>query len=92
MLEREEPLLLTDAAILGRYAAQGWLAKLSDMTVPRPASRWLLTPHRDSSGAPHLDAGVAVPLGSDGWLSLPPEFATTPDPLVSSPADPEHAS
>jgi len=74
ILERAEPLLLTDAAPLGRYGAQGWLERLSDLGVARPAARWHLAPHRDSSGAPMLDAGVAVPLGSDGWLALPTDL------------------
>ena len=76
ILERVEPLLLTDAAPLGRYGAYGWLERLSDLGVARPAARWHLAPHRDSSGAPMLDAGVPVPLGSDGWLALPTDLLT----------------
>jgi serine/threonine protein kinase len=74
LLARTEPLLLVDAAPLGRYHQQRWLADLADLATKRPAARWLLVPHRDSAGPPALDAHVAVPLGADGYLTLGVDF------------------
>jgi hypothetical protein len=73
LLAAPEPLLLLDAAPLGRYRQQHWLADLANLATPRPAARWLLVPHRSSVGAPQLDGGVAVPLGADGFLTLAAE-------------------
>ena len=69
-----EPLLLTDASILGRYGQQHWLADLADLAGDRPAARWLLVPHHDSGGPPTLDAQVPTPLGADGYLVINGEF------------------
>jgi serine/threonine protein kinase len=74
ILATPEPLLLVDAAPLGRYRQQRWLADLADLATARPAARWLLVPHRDSAAAPALDAHVAVPLGADGYLTLGVDF------------------
>ncbi|MBU6244323.1 MAG: BREX system serine/threonine kinase PglW [Actinomycetales bacterium] len=74
VLASSEPLLLTEPAPLGRYRQQQWLATLADLTTPRPAARWLLVPHRDSAGAPTLDAQVPVPLGADGFLPISIDF------------------
>lgn len=74
ILEGPEPLLLVDAAPLGRYRQQRWLADMADLTTKRPAARWLLVPHRDSAGPPALDAHVAAPLGADGYLTLGVDF------------------
>lgn len=70
VLERPEPLLLTDAAPLGRYRQENLLRHLSDLATPRPAARWLLVPHRSASAAPYLDSRVPVPLGSDGFVTV----------------------
>ena len=74
LLAQPEPLLLVDAAPLGRYHQQRWLADLADLATKRPAARWLLVPHRDSAGPPALDAHVAAPLGADGYLTLGVDF------------------
>jgi len=74
VLANNVPLLLTEPAPLGRYRQQHWLATLADLTTQRPAARWLLVPHRDSAGAPTLDAQVPVPLGADGFLSISIDF------------------
>lgn len=74
ILARPEPILLVDAAPLGRYHQQRWLADLADLATKRPAARWLLVPHRDSAGPPALDAHVAVPLGADGYLTIGVDF------------------
>lgn len=76
VLASEQPLLFTGAGPLGRYRAEGWLARLSDLAVPRPAARWLLTPMRGSETAPLLDADTPVPLGTDGWLTIPRDLTT----------------
>lgn len=70
----QEPLLLVDAAPLGRYRQQSRLADLADLASKRPAARWLLVPHRDSGGPPSLDDHVAVPLGADGYLTIGTDF------------------
>lgn len=72
-----QPLLLTDASILGRYGQQHWLADLADLAGDRPAARWLLAPHHDSGGPPSLDAQVPVPLGADGYVIINGEFLAT---------------
>jgi serine/threonine protein kinase len=74
ILTEPRPLLLTDAAPLGRYHQEQWLARLADLATPRPAARWVLVPHRPSGGPPTLDSHVAVPLGSDGYLTLGTDF------------------
>lgn len=74
ILNQPRPLLLTDAAPFGRYHQEHWLAELADLATPRPAARWVLVPHRASGGPPTLDSHVAVPLGSDGYLTLGTDF------------------
>jgi hypothetical protein len=74
LLANPEPLLLTEAAPLGRYHQQRWLSDLADLATPRPAARWVLLPHRDSAGVPSLDNHVPAPLGADGFLPLGNEF------------------
>lgn len=74
VLASAEPLLLVDAAPLGRYRQQQWLAQLADLTTKRPAARWLLVPHRDSAGPPALDDHVAAPLGADGFLTIGTDY------------------
>ena len=74
ILDSAEPLLLVDAAPLGRYHQQRWIAELADLTTKRPAARWLLVPHRDIAGPPALDNHVAAPLGADGYLTIGADF------------------
>jgi hypothetical protein len=74
ILARPEPLLLTDALVLGRYGQQRWLADLANLATVKPAARWLLVPRHDAAGAPMLDGHVPVPLGADGYLVLNSEF------------------
>lgn len=73
-LANPQPLLLTEAAPLGRYHQQRWLADLADLATPRPSARWILLPHRDSAGVPSLDNHAPAPLGADGFLPLGTEF------------------
>ncbi len=77
VLDQASPLLLTDAAPLGRYGQAQWLTVLTDLATPRPAARWHLVPHRGSGGAPTLDNHVTVPLGADGWLPITADFLAT---------------
>lgn len=74
ILAATDPLLITDASILGRYGQQHWLADLADLAGNRPAARWLLVPHHASGGRPTLDAQVPAPLGADGYLVINAEF------------------
>ncbi len=77
VLAQASPLLLTDAAPLGRYGQEHWLTTLTDLATPRPAARWHLVPHRGSGGVPTLDNHVTVPLGADGWLPITADFLAT---------------
>ena len=70
LMARQEPLLLTEAAVLARYGLQDRLAAITNLAEAKPAARWVLVPHRSANAVPNLD-GVAVPLGADGWLGLP---------------------
>lgn len=74
ILARPEPMLLVDAAPLGRYQQHRWLVDLANLTTNRPAARWLLVPHRDSTASPTLDDNVPVPTGADGFLVVSTEF------------------
>ena len=74
LLEQPQPLLLTEAAPLGRYHQQRLLSDLADLATPRPAARWVLLPHRDSAGVPSLDNHTPAPLGADGFLPLSNDF------------------
>jgi serine/threonine protein kinase len=66
----ERPLLLTNAGPLARYGLTDLLAQFADLSLPRPAARWLLVPHRPTKATPDLD-GVAIPFGADRWIALP---------------------
>lgn len=92
ILESTSPLLLTDTAPLGRYHQENWLATLADLTTARPAARWVLAPHRASTGVPTLDRHVAVPLGSDGYLTITSEFLETHAANLATNTDQEHVS
>ena len=74
ILTGAQPLLVTDASILGRYGQQHWLAEMADLAAARPAARWLLMPHHDSGGPPALDSQVPAPLGADGYLVINGSF------------------
>lgn len=69
-LDRSEPLVLIDAAVLARYGLTERLAPVTNLAVAKPAARWILVPHRAAVAYPTLD-GTPVPLGADGWLDLP---------------------
>jgi serine/threonine protein kinase len=86
VLADPRPLVLTSPGLLGRYRATSWLAQLADLATPRPAARWLLVPMRAAAAAPVLDDNQPVPLGSDGWLALPPELTTPPTSTRAEPA------
>lgn len=70
LMARATPLLLIHAAPLARYDLSSLLAELTDLSVKRPAARWLLVPQNPSSSAPDLDSGP-VPVGPDRWVTLP---------------------
>lgn len=71
------PLLLTDLAPLARYGQSALLSPITDLTVAKPAARWLLVPRRAAGAAPTLE-GHPMPLAADGWLDLPSALLTTP--------------
>ncbi|MDQ1306229.1 MAG: hypothetical protein QG671_2061, partial [Actinomycetota bacterium] len=75
-MARNEPLLLTDAAVLARYGLTDRLAALTNLATPLPAARWILVPHRTTSAVPTLD-GTSIPLPANGWLTLPNALITT---------------
>ena len=76
LVARSEPLLLTDIAPVARYGQVARLSALIDLTIARPAARWLLVPHRPADGAPTVE-GLPVPLAADGWIDLPTALLTS---------------
>jgi serine/threonine protein kinase len=67
----EEPVLLTECAILARHRCTDLLAPLAGFDSRRAAAVWLLAPQASSQQSPTLD-GAALPLGSPNqWLTLP---------------------
>lgn len=70
VMTQPTPLLLIHAAPLLRYDCESLLAELTDLSVKRPAARWLLVPQNPASSAPDLD-GRPVPVGPDRWVTLP---------------------
>ena len=79
ILARPDPLLLTNAGPLLRFALGESLAWVFDLGTERPAARWLLVPRLRSQPVPTLD-GHPVPLGPDRWIDLPTVLSdlTTP--------------
>jgi hypothetical protein len=70
LLARPEPILMTEAGLLGRYRATSELNQLADLAAPNPAARWLLLPHRSAEPVPTLD-GTPVALTQSGPVRLP---------------------
>jgi len=69
LMQRAEPLLLLNAAVLARFGLEDLIAGVTDLGRPRAAARWFLLPRPLSGSTPHLD-GVPMPFGADGWLEL----------------------
>jgi len=66
-----QPVLLTDAALLARHRCVELLAPLASFDGARSHARFLLVPQETSQQTPTLD-GAAVPVGSPNqWLPLP---------------------
>jgi len=70
LMADERPLLIIHAAPLLRYDLDRLLSEMTDLSVPRPAARWLLVPQNPVSSSPDLD-GRPVPVGPDRWVTLP---------------------
>lgn len=73
LMATETALLLTSAGPLVRYGLTPLLSTLLDLSVARPAARWLLVPRDSSDAVPFLEH-QPVPLGADQWLDLPPDI------------------
>ena len=69
-MAEERPLLIIHAAPLMRYNLERLLSEMTDLSLTRPAARWLLVPQNPASSAPDLD-GRPVPVGPDRWVTLP---------------------
>ena len=79
----DEPLLLTNAAVVARMGLAHLIAEVTDLASPRPAARWFLLPRPLSGGTPDLD-GLPMPFGADGWIELSLETTTTSLPVTES--------
>ena len=80
----DEPLLLTNAAVVARLGLAHLIAEVTDLASPRPAARWFLLPRPLSGGTPDLD-GRPMPFGADGWIELSLETTPTSLPVTDSP-------
>lgn len=66
-----KPLLLTNIGPLIKFGFGAEVAKLFDMSVARPAARWVIAPKRGSANAPSAD-GHIPPMGPDGFVDISP--------------------
>ncbi|MGB2567111.1 BREX system serine/threonine kinase PglW [Micromonospora citrea] len=64
------PVLLHDAAVLGRYRAMSLLDELVDAARGGQGGVWLLCPMEDPGLLPKLD-GTVVRVGDNEWIGLP---------------------
>lgn len=70
-----EPLLLTNIGPLIKFGFGAEVAQLFDMSVARPAARWVMAPKRGSAAAPSAD-GHVPPMGPDGFVDISPGLAS----------------
>ncbi|UKA76479.1 BREX system serine/threonine kinase PglW [Arthrobacter sp. FW306-07-I] len=74
VVEDQNPLLLTNIGPLLKFGFGSEVATLFDMSVPRPAARWVVAPKRGSANTPSSD-GRVPPMGPDGFVDISPGLA-----------------
>jgi serine/threonine protein kinase len=75
LLAANEPLLVTNAAVIARLGLAHLIADVTDLASARPAARWFLLPRPLSGSTPDLD-GRPMPFGADGWIELSLDLTT----------------
>jgi len=70
-----DPLLLTNIGPLIKFGFGAEVGQLFDMSVARPAARWVMAPKRGSAYAPSSD-GHVPPMGPDGFVDISPGLAS----------------